>query len=119
MDAQPGVSNLAFTPQKSEHGRRRRIIGHGFSEAAIRDSNSIILKHIRVFCDKLLNSGEASEVSSKFDRWTEPIDVTDLSMSCTASALALANQRQLSGCLRISRLISSLGNLTICLRTTQ
>ena len=81
MNAQPDVANLAFTPHKHEHGRRRRIIAQGFSDAAIRDAEPIMMGHIRMFCETLLTDPDTSSEGAKSDAsWTKPKDLTDLSM---------------------------------------
>ena len=59
MNPMPDVSNLAFTPYKKEHGRRRRIIGQGFMDAAMREANSIIKGHIMELCDCLLEAEDS------------------------------------------------------------
>ncbi|KAI9745830.1 MAG: hypothetical protein M1818_000511 [Claussenomyces sp. TS43310] len=46
---------------KKGHGRKRRIISQGFSEAAVRGYEPTILNHIRTFCDQLAPDSKASE----------------------------------------------------------
>ena len=58
MNAQPGVHNLGFSPSAREHARRRRIIGQGFSDTSMRETEPYILQHIQNLCDRLLQKEE-------------------------------------------------------------
>ena len=45
--------SVLTTITAKEHGRKRRIVGQGFSDSAIAAMEDHILKHVRYFCDKL------------------------------------------------------------------
>ena len=79
MNAQPGVYNIAFTPHKREHGRRRRIISQGFSDSSMRQAEPYIMQHIHNLCDRLLEKEEdlnSTNIDPKSQvtgaAWTEP-----------------------------------------------
>lgn len=46
--------SVLTTIAAKEHGRKRRIIGQGFSDSAIAAMEDHILKYVRCFCDKLM-----------------------------------------------------------------
>lgn len=52
---------------KKQHGRKRRIIGQGFGDAALRGFEGTIMGLVRKFCDELakdISGGKAGEWSS-------------------------------------------------------
>jgi hypothetical protein len=52
---------------KKQHGRKRRIIGQGFGDTALRGFEGTIMGHVRKFCDALakdLPDGKSGKWSS-------------------------------------------------------
>lgn len=85
MNIDPSRPNLAFTPHKQEHGRRRRIIGQGFSDTAMREAETIIMDHINDLCSRLLEKEEDFRSTSidpsiqVTDTWTAPKNMANWS----------------------------------------
>jgi cytochrome P450 len=85
MNAMPGVWNLAFTPHKKEHGRRRGIIGQGFTDAAMREADPYVKEHVMNLCDRLLEAHEdlsstSIDPSAQVTRgWASPKNVSNWS----------------------------------------
>jgi cytochrome P450 len=59
---------------KVEHGKRRRIISQGFSDAALRTYQPKILAQIQNFCSALTTADkyEGAESMEKSTLWTKP-----------------------------------------------
>ncbi|KAH9211037.1 cytochrome P450 [Leptodontidium sp. 2 PMI_412] len=57
--AQPPVSHSSIlgVKDKKAQGRKRRVIGQGFTETALQGYESIIQSKIQLFCEKLLDEG--------------------------------------------------------------
>ena len=55
--ADSGVHSILTTWDKKEHGRKRRVIGQGFTETAIQGYKPIIQSQIQVFYEKLVEDG--------------------------------------------------------------
>lgn len=68
MNLIPETPNLAFTPHKAEHARRRRILAPGFSERAAKEQQEYIKTHLNTLCDLLLGDTAASG-------WSKPTNV--------------------------------------------
>lgn len=69
---------------KSVHGRKRRVLSHAFSDAAIKSMENHILAHIRQFCSNLggSNMGEKALTKTVYSEktendWTTPKNITD------------------------------------------
>lgn len=62
--------------EKALHGRKRRILGQSFSDAALRSSEAKILMHVDAFCSGLLVKSpiEKSE-PLMVEAWSEPRDL--------------------------------------------
>ncbi|EPE03911.1 isotrichodermin c-15 hydroxylase [Ophiostoma piceae UAMH 11346] len=53
--------NTHNTRDKKEHARKRRVLSHAFSDAAVKEAERYILQNVRTFCDVLApSSAEAS-----------------------------------------------------------
>lgn len=69
---------------RSVHARKRRVLSHAFSDAAIKSMENHILAHIRQFCSNLggSNMGEKSLSNNVYSEktendWTTPKNLTD------------------------------------------
>ncbi|RFU28638.1 hypothetical protein B7463_g7707, partial [Scytalidium lignicola] len=56
---------------KKEHGRRRRLISQGFSDAALRQYQGAIMTHVMKFCSCLCQN-DSSKADSKGSEWSSP-----------------------------------------------
>lgn len=83
----PTVSNTHNTIDKSVHGRKRRIVSQGFSEATIAASETYILEHVNKLC-----AGLTSDVSPDSKSWSEARDMAMWSMCTTVNKLNKANE---------------------------
>ena len=72
MNAQPGTWNLAFTPHKREHARRRRIISRAFTESSVKDAQP----YIKIHCDRLCEY-LSKQYSITGSSWSAPINIAD------------------------------------------
>jgi cytochrome P450 len=66
----PTVSNTHNTIDKAVHGRKRRIVAQGFSEATIATSEKYILEHVNNLCDELIG-----DVSQDSNEWSQQRDM--------------------------------------------
>jgi cytochrome P450 len=61
---------------KIVHGRKRRVIGQGFTEPAVRGYEPIIKENINIFCKTLLDGdGRVPPDSPAADAWSPPMDM--------------------------------------------
>jgi len=67
----PKVVTTFSATDKKEHAFRRRIISHGFSEAALRSMEGEILSNITIFCGKIGEgaSGHSWSVPRNMAKW--------------------------------------------------
>ncbi|KAG9235155.1 cytochrome protein [Amylocarpus encephaloides] len=56
---------------KTKHGRKRRVISQGFSDAALRGFENTLLTHIRKMCNQLAPDVSPEELDSKSTPWSE------------------------------------------------
>lgn len=75
--------SVLTTITAKEHGRKRRIVGQGLSDSAIAAMEGHVLKHVRKFCNKLLqpeifDGGIAVNYASKDFKgvWSPPKDMS-------------------------------------------
>jgi cytochrome P450 len=61
--------NLASTTDKRVHARKRRIISHAMSEAAIRSYEPTILDKIRLFCKQVSDPQTFGGEYKNMSRW--------------------------------------------------
>ncbi|RHZ46023.1 cytochrome P450 [Aspergillus thermomutatus] len=61
--------NLASTTDKLVHARKRRIISHAMSEAAIRSYEPTILEKTRLFCQQVSDPGTFEGPYKNMSRW--------------------------------------------------
>ncbi|KAI1300937.1 cytochrome P450 [Xylaria venustula] len=61
--------NLFTLSDKTQHGRRRRVISQAFSESSLRIFEPIILSRIHRFCAKLRSQSMAA------NGWSQPLDM--------------------------------------------
>lgn len=71
------VENVFNVTDKQRHKRKRRLVGQGFSEAALRASEDCVLRHVDRFVGGLLDGGD--DVSTESDGWGS---AKDLSIHC-------------------------------------
>ncbi|KAH6704365.1 putative cytochrome P450 [Leptodontidium sp. MPI-SDFR-AT-0119] len=76
--AQAPISHRSIlsSTDKKEHGRKRRVIGQGFNETALRGYESIIQSKILLFCEKLLDDG-SSGASGGSQEWSSPRNMAE------------------------------------------
>lgn len=75
------VPSLMTTITAKKHGRKRRIIAQGLSDGAITAMEDHVLKHVRKFCDKLVQSesgGKSTSLVSEDSkgRWSSAKDLS-------------------------------------------
>lgn len=75
----PGVFSTHNAIEKSVHTRKRRLLGQGFTETALRSAEPFIRKHLRSWCTALIEANADGPKSS--DKWSEPRDMSTLSMN--------------------------------------
>jgi cytochrome P450 len=63
------VQNLASAVDKKVHARKRRIISHAFSEAAIRSYEATELDKIRLFCERIADPTTFHGEYKNMSRW--------------------------------------------------
>lgn len=71
----PGdVHNTATVVDKTRHGQKRRILGHGFSQKSLQALEPSITEQVRIFCQRLEEKEEIFDVSSSptTAEWTNP-----------------------------------------------
>ncbi|KAL2412762.1 Cytochrome P450 monooxygenase ataY [Exophiala dermatitidis] len=61
--------NLASTTDKTVHARKRRIISHAMSEAALRSYEPVMLDKIRLFCKQLADPTTFGGEYKNMSRW--------------------------------------------------
>lgn len=74
--ADPGVHSILTAWGKKEHGRKRRVIGQGFTETAIQGYEPIIQSQIQVFCKKLVEDG-GRRGSGESQGWSFPQNMAE------------------------------------------
>lgn len=72
------VANTITQRDKALHAKQRRLLSHGFSEAALRAYEGPITDHTRIFCECLA----PEEPSDAHDpqatgQWSQPKDMAD------------------------------------------
>ncbi|KFZ18059.1 hypothetical protein V501_01384 [Pseudogymnoascus sp. VKM F-4519 (FW-2642)] len=73
----PVVHSILTVSDKKEHGRKRRVIGHGFTETAIRGYESMIQSQIQVFCEKLMEDGGEHGFGEESQGWSSPQNMAE------------------------------------------
>ncbi|MCJ1251302.1 hypothetical protein MMC30_008534 [Trapelia coarctata] len=63
------LTNLATATDKKVHARKRRIMSHAFSEAAIRSYESTVLDKIRLFCKQISDPTTFGGEYKNMSRW--------------------------------------------------
>jgi cytochrome P450 len=63
--------NTLSTVDKDVHAQKRRILSSGFSEKALRSSESFITKNVDRWCELLFQGKNCKE-------WTQPMNMSDL-----------------------------------------
>jgi cytochrome P450 len=71
LQSGPGIQSVLTAWDKKEHGRKRRVIGQGFTETAVRGYEPIIQSQIKVFCEKLVE-GDGIKGVSEGKGWSSP-----------------------------------------------
>ena len=69
------AANLLTLRDKTQHGRRRRVISQAFSESTLRLFEPKILSKVDRFCEILRLRQDGSQISAEAGDWTEPIDM--------------------------------------------
>jgi cytochrome P450 len=64
--------NTHNTRDREQHARKRRVLSHGFSDAAMKEMERYVLANVRTFCQQL-GAGQAEERKG----WTEPRKMSD------------------------------------------
>jgi len=60
---------------KVEHGRKRRVVAHGFTDMAVRGYEPIIKEKIEILCEQLLKPAGEAEKTEGSDQWSPPRDM--------------------------------------------
>ncbi|KAL4741658.1 cytochrome P450 [Aspergillus similis] len=63
------LTNLATAVDKRVHARKRRIMSHAFSEAAVRSYQETVLDKIRLFCQRIADPAAFGEEYKNMSRW--------------------------------------------------
>lgn len=79
----PGAYNTHTAIDKTIHGRKRRIVSQGFSDAALRASEPFIIDKVQKLCDALFPPSSSS-TETDIGGWTEPRNMAKWSMLFTA-----------------------------------
>jgi cytochrome P450 len=61
--------NLATAVDKKVHARKRRIMSHAFSEAAVRSYQETVLDKVRLFCQRIADPTAFGEEYKNMSRW--------------------------------------------------
>lgn len=69
--ARPNAFSTHTAIDRAAHARKRRVMSHAFSEAALRGVEEYVLGHIRLFIQKLAGGGDPGAPVT----WTEPRNV--------------------------------------------
>ncbi|KYK57384.1 cytochrome P450 [Drechmeria coniospora] len=69
------AANLLTLRDKTQHGRRRRVISQAFSENSLRIFEPKILSRVDRFCDLMRRGNEPSKDRVPAGHWTGPIDM--------------------------------------------
>ena len=63
------LKNIASTTDKVVHARKRRIISHAMSEAALRSYEPTIIEKIELFCKQIQNPDTFDGPYKNMSRW--------------------------------------------------
>jgi cytochrome P450 len=79
----PDLSFSVLTSwDKTVHGRKRRVIGQGFTEPAVRGYEPIIKENIDTLCKTLLNGdGQVAANTQASNSWSPPMDMSKFGMT--------------------------------------
>jgi cytochrome P450 len=81
-----GTFNVLTAWDKTIHGRKRRVIGQGFTESAVRGYESTIKENIDIFCGRLLSAdGAYSPEPNDSELWSTPLDMASFGLQKCAS----------------------------------
>jgi cytochrome P450 len=83
------ATNTLTVRDRKDHGRRRRVIQQGLSDATLRNFEPYMFEIINRFCDRLVQtveeenklkeSGESAEAASKTETWKTPRNMSEWS----------------------------------------
>lgn len=73
----PGAFNTNTAIDKSVHSRKRRLVGQGFTETALRSAEPFIRNHLRNWCASLVEINIDGQQPA--NDWSEPKDISILS----------------------------------------
>jgi cytochrome P450 len=59
----PVGQNILTVVDKNDHSRKRRAMAHAFSEKALKSYEDDMIRHIRLFCEKLKEAKEPVNIS--------------------------------------------------------
>ncbi|KIY00707.1 uncharacterized protein Z520_03372 [Fonsecaea multimorphosa CBS 102226] len=62
---------------KKVHGRKRRVVGQGFTEAAVRGYEPVIKDNVTILCNKLLANDGRNAVPEAANAWSLPVDMSE------------------------------------------
>jgi cytochrome P450 len=65
---------------KAVHGRKRRMIGQGFTEPAVRGYEPIIKENIDILCKQLLNGDGTVMGDQTSNAWSPPMNMSNFGM---------------------------------------
>lgn len=82
----PGAFNTHTAIDKTIHGRKRRIVSQGFSDAALRAAEPFILDKVQKLCNGLLSTGNTTD-EKPANGWTKPRDMSKWSKSSMITML--------------------------------
>lgn len=73
----PGAFDTNTAIKKSVYTRKRRLVGQGFTEAALRSAEPFVRRHLRDWCASLVVASTDGQKSS--NDWSEPRNISTLS----------------------------------------
>ena len=73
----PGAFNIFTAVDMDIHRFKRKVLGQGFSDQALRAFEPTMLHHMDVFVKNLVKSLVSAEQNNDNDRWSPPLDMTE------------------------------------------
>jgi cytochrome P450 len=62
---------------RAQHARKRRVLSHAFSDAAVRSMENHVLAHVRQFCSNLGGKGASIASQDEKREWTPAKNISD------------------------------------------
>ena len=74
LQPQDDIASVLTSWDRAEHGRKRRIVAHGFTETAVRGYEPVINEKIELLCEQLLSPAEGIVIKGA-EQWSPPRDM--------------------------------------------